>query len=226
MTTNKYINTVILLLIGLTILTGCAHNHPEDLNRTKSLSKNKQNNSEMINIDKASHATVSSKLISFSTAYKVKVNSQTYTLTGDFIHFYGDTLCFKNSNGEEIFSEKQHKRYGFKLNRMASIHDSNNNITGYIGEDFSKDYWNPLEIFHIYNSNGSEIATVKENWSLIKSFTVKDNHGTHAYKITKKIASIANVYTIEKLNETEIPMSSIILVTTISDAINAQNEDN
>lgn len=217
---------ILTMFIALFTLSGCVMNSAKDeaLNQNEPAVETPTNQS-LVDLNSADKAVVKEKLISFNTAYSVSANNQTYSLTGDFIHFYGDTLTLKDSSGTEILSERQHRRYGFKLNRMASIRDANGNITGYIGEDNSQDWLSLVTIFHIYDYQGNEIAKVKENWSIIKSFTVTDNLGNEAYRINKKALSLQNEYTITKVSESKIPMSSMILVTAISDAI-SQSESN
>lgn len=214
----KGIVASLFLVVSLTALSGCVNNHPGQQSvGTTSPTANK----EMKAINDSDKARVKGSLFSLTSSYKVDVGDKKYTLTGDFIHWTGDTLKLKNSDGEVILYEEQEKRWGVKLNRMASVYSGDGELIGYIGEDNMKNLLSLLQVFYIYDKDGNELAKVKEDWSLVSSFTISDKNGP-AYSIKGKLLSLTGDYTITRLNDkTEIPMSSVILVTAIQDAISA-----
>jgi len=71
---------------------------------------------------------VEEELISFNQKYNIYIdNSYIGSISGKFVNITGDIFTFKDKNGYIISSEKQIKRWGIKLNRMAELRDKSNN---------------------------------------------------------------------------------------------------
>ena len=122
----------------------------------------------------------------------------------------GDVFTFTDANGNEIAKEKQIKRWGIKLNRLARLMDTEGNITGYIGEEFFTDFLSLSKYnFHIYDEERNELGYTKERiLSLFYEFNVYDVSDEILFKISKKL-DIVDSYEIVKQKESDISMKDV-----------------
>ncbi len=135
---------ILLFILSFFILIGIGVyftiNNVNNLINTKSASKEiitqenipQNNNDTQLNVleqlNSANDARVEEELISFNPKYNIYIdNSYIGSISGKFVNITGDIFTFKDKNGYIISSEKQIKRWGIKLNRMAELRDKSNN---------------------------------------------------------------------------------------------------
>ncbi len=135
---------ILLFILSFFILIGIGVyftiNNVNNLINTKSASKEiitqenipQNNNDTQLNVleqlNSANDVRVEEELISFNQKYNIYIdNSYIGSISGKFVNITGDIFTFKDKNGYIISSEKQIKRWGIKLNRMAELRDKSNN---------------------------------------------------------------------------------------------------
>ena len=135
---------ILLFILSFFILIGIGVyftiNNVNNLINTKSVSKEiitqenipQNNNDTQLNVleqlNSANDVRVEEELISFNQKYNIYIdNSYIGSISGKFVNITGDIFTFKDKNGYIISSEKQIKRWGIKLNRMAELRDKSNN---------------------------------------------------------------------------------------------------
>lgn len=135
---------ILLFILSFFILIGIGVyftiNSVNNLINTKSASKEiitqenipQNNNDTQLNVleqlNSANDVRVEEELISFNQKYNIYIdNSYIGSISGKFVNITGDIFTFKDKNGYIISSEKQIKRWGIKLNRMAELRDKSNN---------------------------------------------------------------------------------------------------
>ena len=135
---------ILLFILSFFILIGIGVyftiNNVNNLINTKSASKEiitqenipQNNNDTQLNVleqlNSANDVRVEEELISFNQKYNIYIdNSYIGSISGKFVNITGDIFTFKDKNGNIISSEKQIKRWGIKLNRMAELRDKSNN---------------------------------------------------------------------------------------------------
>lgn len=80
-------------------------------------------------INSAREITVKEELISLSNKYNIYIDNEYIgNISGKFINITGDVFTFRDKNENVISSEKQIKRWGIRLNRLAELRDKSNNI--------------------------------------------------------------------------------------------------
>lgn len=135
---------ILLFILSFFILIGIGVyftiNNVNNLINTKSASKEiitqenipQNNNDTQLNVleqlNSANDVRVEEELISFNQKYNIYIdNSYIGSISGKFVNITGDIFTFKDKNGYIISSEKQIKRWGIKLNKMAELRDKSNN---------------------------------------------------------------------------------------------------
>lgn len=135
---------ILLFILSFFILIGIGVyftiNSVNNLINTKSASKEiitqenipQNNNDTQLNVleqlNSANDVRVEEELISFNQKYNIYIdNFYIGSISGKFVNITGDIFTFKDKNGYIISSEKQIKRWGIKLNRMAELRDKSNN---------------------------------------------------------------------------------------------------
>lgn len=138
-----FIITVLLvffIIVGIIVFNfSNSSNHTNIYNNNLVLSENNVNQESINNnlneqtdilekINSATEVKVEEELISFNKKYNIYIdNSYIGNVSGKFINITGDIFTFKDKNDNIISSEKQIKRWGIKLNRMAELRDKSNN---------------------------------------------------------------------------------------------------
>ena len=134
---------ILLFILSFFILIGIGVyftiNNVNNLINTKSASKEiitqenipQNNNDTQLNVleqlNSANDVRVEEELISFNQKYNIYIdNSYIGSISGKFVNITGDIFTFKDKNGYIISSEKQIKRWGIKLNKMAELRDKCN----------------------------------------------------------------------------------------------------
>jgi uncharacterized protein YxjI len=194
----------------------------------KSNTENSNNDSNVLEqINNAQNVQVIEKVISLNKEYEVYVDSKVIaTVSGKYINVTGDVFKLKDNSGNIVASEKQIKRWGVKLNRLARLMDENENTVGYIGEDVIKDLFSLSKYkFHFYDENKNEYAHTKEKiLSLLYEFEVYDESDNEIYKIEEDFNLLTDSYNITKTKDSDVSMEKVIFLTCIVDAIRDSEE--
>ena len=219
----KEILAIVLIISLLSSFAGCSGNSEGYLQRTSSVEKDNTDYLSVIN--KTASVKVEEAYYSFSKSYNIYVDDKKIaTITGEYVNYDGDVFTLKDVNGKVLAKEKQIRRYGMRLNRLAHVMDANGKTTGYIGEDLIRDWlaWDKYK-FHIYDANEKELAYTKEIlWSTYNDFEIYDSN-TSIYSIREQWSWV-DTYLITKNEESNIKMTDVIFLTCIIDAIRDAEE--
>ena len=175
-----------------------------------------------MNTSKGKTIRVEAGFHTFGRSYKIENDGKKGAIEGKIITTFGDafTLTF---DGKNLGYEKQIKRWnGLRdINRVAVIHDSNNVVTGYLGEQIIKDAFNPGFLFHIYDANKNEIGySDQQVFSLLKKNAIYNKNKVKEYEIKQNFTFWFNEYIITCLvDKPTIKPEIVIYLTTIEDAI-------
>lgn len=131
---------VFFIIVGIIIFNFSNNsNHANIYSNNPVLSENNVNQETITNnpneqidilekINSATKVKVEEEFISFNKKYNIYIdNSYIGNISGKFINVTGDVFTFKDKNDNIISYEKQIKRWGIKLNRMAELRDKSNN---------------------------------------------------------------------------------------------------
>ena len=195
--TKRNILNLITILIISSLLMGCS----SKTNSPNYVASSSQEDYSSL-LEEATTVKIKEKFISFKKEYDIYVAGERIgTVSGKYVNITGDVFTFTDANGNEIAKEKQIKRWGIKLNRLARLMDTEGNITGYIGEEFFTDF---LSLFYEFN--------------------VYDVSDEILFKISKKL-DIVDSYEIVKQKESDISMKDVVFLTCIIDAIEDSAEE-
>lgn len=110
------------------------YNNNEILSESNSINQENsiQDNYEQLDIlekiNSADKVKVEEEFISLNKKYNIYIgNSYIGNISGKFINVTGDVFTLKDKNSNVISSEKQIKRWGIKLNRMAELRNKSGN---------------------------------------------------------------------------------------------------
>ena len=93
-------------------------------------------------IEEATTVNVKERFVSLTKTYDVYVDGKEIgSVSGEYVNITGDIFTLTDANGNEIAKEKQIKRWGVRLNRLANLMDQDGNTTGYIGEEYFTDFF-------------------------------------------------------------------------------------
>lgn len=176
----------------------------------------------------AKNITIEEHVITINKEYDVIVDGVLVaTVTGKYINITGDVFELRDTKGELLAKEKQIKRWGVKLNRLAEVKDENDNVTGYIGEDVISDFFSISKYkFHFYDKNKNEYASTKEQLlSLFYKFKIYDNNDEEVYIVEEDFSIWGDVYNITKLKDSDVPVENAIFLTCIIDSIRDANDE-
>ena len=222
--TKRNILNLITILIISSLLMGCSS---ETSSPNHVASSSQEDYSSLL--EEATTVKIKEKFISFKKAYDIYVAGERIgTVSGKYVNITGDVFTFTDANGDEIAREKQIKRWGIKLNRLAKLMDTEGNVTGYIGEEFFTDLLSLSKYnFHIYDEEKNELGYTKEKiLSLFYEFNVYNSISDEIlFKISKKL-DIVDSYEIVKQKESDISMKDVVFLTCIVDAIEDSAEEN
>lgn len=173
-------------------------------------------------INSASRVTIREEFISLNKKYNIFVDGkQVATISGKYINLTGDVFTLTDMSSNVLAKEKQIKRWGVKLNRLAHIMDKNGNTDGYVGEEFFTDFFSISKYkFHFYDKNKNEIGHTREQvLSLLYQFNVFNNANEKVYDVDKNFTLFVDEYTIEKVKDSDVQMKDVVFLTCITDAI-------
>ena len=164
---------------------------------------------------------VSEDPFSMNREYDIEIDGQEFgEVDGKYINITGDVFTLEDETGNIWAKEKQIKRWGIKLNRLAQVMSPNGKTVGFIGEEKIKDLFKYGYSFHFYDENKNEIAHSDQVFfSLTKQYKIKDNHGNLLYKIKGDFLSLVNSYTVDVVDSSVVPVEQAIFLTCILDAI-------
>lgn len=189
---------LLFIISTVFILAGCSTTH-----NTSKTSTDIENITQRLN--SATSYNVSKSLISINNQYTIETNNGlSLDMSGRYINMTGDVFTLKAKN-KLIGQEKQIKRWGLKLNRLAELRDESNNIIGYIGEDVLKNIFSIGYRFYFYDENKNEIGHTKQEWmSLTQDHVIYNNDGSIAYTIKGKFVSLSGGMNIKVKDNSKI----------------------
>lgn len=164
---------------------------------------------------------VSEDPFSANREYDITIDGEEFgEVEGKYFNVTGDVFTLEDEAGNVWGSEKQIKRWGVKLNRLAEVMSPEGATVGYIGEEKVKDLFKYGYSFHFYDTAKNEIGHSDQVFfSLTKQYKIKDNNGNLLYKIKGDFLSLVNTYTIEVIDSSVVPVEQAIFLTCILDAI-------
>lgn len=216
----KYIISL-LIAINIISLVGCKDTSNEVNTQTqeKVIEEEFDFNKIITNADKIK---VKEDIFNLNRVYEISVDDEVIgKISGEYINITGDIFTLTDKNDKEIASEKQIKRWGVKLNRLAEVYDTNGDISGYIGEEFFEDFFSYTRLMHFYDKDKNEIGTCKQKFfSVLDEYVVYDMEGNEDYIIKEKFYTIEPEYEIEvKDKESIIKETDVVFITSILDSI-------
>lgn len=237
---RKKTKILMTILIGGTILVGCEN---VNANESSSISQkpivvedtivdnNKESKDDIGLIEilnNAKEIQVKEQIFSIGVGYDVYADGKLVgSIKGKIISDYGDKFRLIDNNGNVVKEEKQIKRWGVRIDRMAEVYTPDGQISGYIGEEVLKDFFSLGYRFHIYDKNKEEIGYTKEKLTFVgREFDIYDMQDNKDYDIDEDIFNFTSTYTI-KLNDTsDIPVEDVVFYIAIQDCILTADEEN
>lgn len=163
----------------------------------------------------------------FGKNYSILVGGKKVaSVTGKAVRMWGgDVFTLTTADGKVLGYEKEHKRRFFKLNRVASVYDSKDQLQGYFGEEKFRDGFKWGYRFHFYNGSKQEIGESdkrgKASWNRHK---LKDEQGNVDYDIDRHATIGNDKYTLTVMDKkSAIPLEFAILMTCVEDVIGDNN---
>lgn len=201
--------TLSLMLFGCETSSSSNTEQIEQLNYYQSLLTNAQT------------IKVSVDPFSINPEYDITINGQEFgEVEGKYFNVIGDVFTLEDEAGNVWGSEKQIKRWGVKLNRLAQVMNPDGETVGYIGEEKVKDLFKYGYSFHFYDEAKNEIAHSDQVFfSITRQYKIKDNEGNLLYNIKGNFLALTNTYTIEVVDSSVVPVEQAIFLTCILDAI-------
>lgn len=196
-------------------------------NATEQVQKEKEQ-TVLEKINSAKEITITESFFSLNKHYDIYIDGkQVANIDGKYINITGDTFTLTDMNSNVLAKEKQIKRWGVKLNRLAHVMDPSGNTDGYIGEEFFNDLFSISKYkFHFYDKNKNEKGYTREQvLSLFYKFNVFNNSGDAVYNIEKGFSLFVDEYSITKVKDSDIQMKDVVFLTCIVDAIRDAEED-
>ena len=182
----------------------------------------------------ATEITISEKALSVGKKYDIYVDGyRVAKVSGKSVKVFGDVFELETADGKLLASEKEHKRMGFKVTRLASVYDGNDNLMGYIGEEKLTKFFSVGYTFHFYGPDKNQIGVSDQvnNILRMKQNRFYDNSGNQDYFVQKQRA-FKDTYKLSIQDwESEIPLEMAIFMVCIEDAIQdaaeeeAENDD-
>lgn len=225
--------TLMLLLLTITNITSCSttNTNQNHLNNNTTITdsndiKISEIESSLDKLANAKSITVKKDLISLNNSYSIQIDDEDFgSVSGKYVNITGDKFSLKDLNGNVLLSEKQIKRWGVKLNRLAEVYDHNDNIIGYIGEEKIEDLFKVGYTFHFYDKDKNEIASSNQKFfSLLDTFKIYDDNKNLCFEINEEFTLIYEKYTITVHDNSTVSSGEAILLTTILNAIRNANK--
>ena len=152
---KRYFFSIIAIVVIL-LLVGCSSEIKDTNDDESSLPEDYSSL-----IEEATTVNVKERFVSLTKTYDVYVDGKEIgSVSGEYVNITGDIFTLTDANGNEIAKEKQIKRWGVRLNRLANLMDQDGNTTGYIGEEYFTDsgYYKYHEAYHLLKfSNEKQI---------------------------------------------------------------------
>lgn len=221
----KYIISL-LIAINIISLVGCKDSSNEVNTQTqeKVIEEEFDFNKTITNANKIK---VKEDIFNLNRVYEISVDDEVIgKINGQYINITGDIFTLTDKNDKEIASEKQIKRWGVKLNRLAEIYDANGNVSGYIGEEVLNDFFNLGRIMHFYDKDKNEIGKCEQKvFNYLDEYVVYNNDGNEDYRIKEQLTMVEPEYIIEvKDKESIVKQTDVVFATSIIDAIKQAEE--
>ena len=206
------ISAIIVIIISITLFIALKKDNKPTVD-SYATSMSELNNAKEIKVTK--------DLVSLNKSFNILIDNKDFgTIDGEYINLTGDTLTFKDKHGTILSSEKQIKRWGIKLNRLAELRDNKDAVTGYIGEEKFGDLLKIGYNFHFYNPKKEEIGYSRQKvFSFLDTFKIYDSKDVLCYEINANFNPIRAEYTIKVLNNTVIPVKDAVYLTCILNSL-------
>lgn len=231
---NKRIKTLMAILLGGFFLVGCedADTSQTDISTQKpAVEQSSVNNEDEIGLietlNNAKEIKIKEKVFSIGVGYDVYADGNLVgSIKGKVIKSFGDKFKLIDTNGNTVKEEKQIKRWGVKINRMAEVTSPDGNVTGYIGEERINDFFSIGYRFHIYNENKEEIGYTKQKLTFLgREFDIYDTEDNMDYDIDEEVFNLTSTYTIKVNDTSDIPVEDIVFYIAIQDCILTADEE-
>lgn len=221
----KYIISL-LIAINIISLVGCKDfsNEVNTQTQEKVIEEEFDFNKTITNANKIK---VKEDIFNLNRVYEISVDDEVIgKINGQYINITGDIFTLTDKNDKEIASEKQIKRWGVKLNRLAEIYDADGNVSGYIGEEVLNDFFNLGRIMHFYDKDKNEIGKCEQKvFNYLDEYVVYNNDGNEDYRIKEQLTMVEPEYIIEvKDKESIVKQTDVVFATSIIDAIKQAEE--
>lgn len=230
----KVSKKIIASIVGVGIIVGGGffiHNNQMNRlfdKRVSSLFDIKKQSLEDI-LDNAPTFKLEKQIFSFKKHYYILVDDVVVgEVTGKFMPLFGDKLILTDVNNKIIKTEYQVKRLGpthkkafnLSLDRLAEVHDSQGNLTGYIGEEKLKDFWKLTHKQYFYDNDFNKIGNAKPDFFIFsKDYKVYDKSENTDYIVDGNIFSLSSKATVTVKDGSEISQEDVIFYTIIENSI-------
>lgn len=221
------------LFVGLMIfgLVGCVSSEVPSVNEEVSVpvedvEEITVNYSDLLH--QAQTIKISKEFLSFNNQYDIEIDGVSFgKVSGKYVNVTGDVFKLEDDSGALWGSEKQIKRWGGKLNRLAEVYDASGTIVGYLGEQKIRDLFRYGYSFHFYGMSENEIGYSEQIFlSATNSFNIRDNQDQLLYSVEREYFSVTSKYTITVHDSSVVPVEQAIFLTCILDAIHQAAKNN
>ena len=228
----RFKKVVATILIGITIFGFVGCSTKENIKESNKLNvvsdievKENNINNSLKTLNNSKEIIISKNVLSVNKSYDILVDNKSFgEVNGEFIKITGDKLHFKDNMGNVIASEKQIKRWGIKINRLAEVYNYKDEVIGYIGEEKINDMFKLGYIFHFYDKDKNEIGSSKQQvFSLLDTFKIYDNNNNLCYEIDAEF-SLIDKYIIKVHNNSTISAEQAVFLTIILNSISKSSK--
>lgn len=177
-------------------------------------------------LNNADEIKIKERIIAGNKSYRIFVNDEYIAnVTGKYINITGEVLSLTNISGELVAKEKQIKRWGIKLNRLAEMYDNEGNVVGYMGEERLEDLFRVGYYFHFYDKDKNEIGVSDEVVSLLKKDKFYNTDKDEIYTVHKNFNLFTSAYTITIKDSSDVSAEMAIFMTCIEDSIDKAEKE-
>lgn len=199
---------------------------PKNPKNMSAESINTSYNNSMAELNNAKQIVITKDLVSIGKSYDIEVDGKDFgDMDGEFIKITGDKFTLTNKDDVVLSTEKQIKRWGIKLNRLAEVSNNKGEVVGYIGEEKLSDLLKMGFNFHFYNKNKEEVGYLKQEvFNIFDTFKIYNMNDELCYEIKANFSPIVAKYTITVHNNKTIPVDQAIFMTGIINSVKPSKE--
>lgn len=153
-------------------------------------------------LSQADRIILKKAVFSFGDHWDVVVDGKTIAIIrGEAIHLIGDTYSMYTASGNLMGREGEEFRI---INHRAKVYDEYNHLSGYIDEQIFS--W--LYTFNIKDAQGRTKGTLRQDFALTLSGSIKDTLNNDAWTFNKELFSFGAELTLDKKQKNP-PVSSM-----------------